>query len=221
MHDPVKAALSWALTCTLMAGCQCARHEDSSRFTIIPGVGIADVLEVGMTIEEIGERTKDLASQRIKNSTAWLVCVPSLGAFWEQERKDQAVPGITFFVAGTPVGAVPGHVRISRFRGRLEGGLSFDLDGGVSRDDAVRVFGEPQHTLRVETIGQQDWTAIRKWAADGESYTWQNPNWPTTEVITYPGVSMTLESNRVTRLNVFHWRQALSKEGSRNGTVTP
>jgi hypothetical protein len=151
-----------------------------------------------MTPQEIASKTGDLAVKELKAVGAWSFEVPSLGASWEQELKDQPPPGVYFHVA-------PGAPSLPHFRGKVKGGLSFGGDVAVTREDIMRVFGPPQHVLREAVVLPKHGDDMREWARRGEPYALQNPDTGTESVI-YPalGVHFGLHSNAVVAVNVFH-----------------
>ncbi|MBI2441625.1 MAG: hypothetical protein HYV35_09655 [Lentisphaerae bacterium] len=197
MHGQVRAFFSVGALCILALGCRSPIHRDNSGLVITPGLGISNVLELSMTPQEIAHKTGDLIVKELKTVGAWSFEVPSLGASWEQESKDQPPPGVYFHVA-------PGTQLSHCFRGKVRGGLSFGGEVAVTREDVVRVFGPPRHVLREAIVLSKNADELREWATRGEPYALQNPV-TGTETVIYPtqGIHFGLHSNAVVVVNVF------------------
>lgn len=190
------------LVCVLLAGCQSRSKLDSSRLTITPGIGISNIVELGMSMEQIGQRTRDLKIEKavLVPVDVSVVSVPSLGAHWEQLSEDERLVGVYFDIASFG----PGR---PRFRGKILGGISFVDGEAVTREMITGVWGSPDHSiLWSQPASQEQIRDMTSWSASGTSYVVQFVSHPETEVLFYPaeGMSLTLESNNVTMVNIFY-----------------
>lgn len=201
----MRAFLSCAFVCILLTGHGCVHNLDNSKLTITPGVGISNILELGMTIKEVDRATGDLtfnkleAFSRFLSQNIWIVRVPSLGATWSQKSETARVEFIYFYVNSKMIREAPDISSLSRFRGKMSGGLSFEKDGGVTKADVIKVLGEPKHTI----LPSDPDDMISEWTKVGEPFVCQND--PDTEAIFYPGqgVCLTLHGNRVVAVEIY------------------
>lgn len=194
-----------AVLCAAAAGCKWPVHRDNSTLVLVPGHGIIGVLDLSMMPREIARQTGDYRMNALVNFKAWNCEVPSLGAGWSQETKEQPPPWISFCVVSAVISPEETAGSLSRFRGTLQGGgISFANDGGVTRDDVIRQFGLPRHTLRESTFLPKHAGILRAMATSGEPYSLQNPD-VGSETMIYPtqGVWFGLHSNVVEIVRVF------------------
>jgi hypothetical protein len=115
--------------------------------TIVPGVGITNVVAIGMTLKEIKSRADDLhltVDDYMGNKKWFHAEIPSLGVSFGNEYKGKKEPyfgWIDFHVASD------NNKGQTSFRGALSNGPSFAKSGGVSRADILAHFGVPRETL--------------------------------------------------------------------------
>jgi len=142
------------------AGCARQKYYDSSSLTILPGRGIPNVLELGMSLDDAKRATRDLRVERNLSRSALLVQVPSLGAGWSLVGDATTIFEIYFYVE-----TGERHVEFNGpcYRGDVAGGLSFKEGHSVTRQDVVDVFGVPDdpdwdvdsHVLSYPQLGIQ------------------------------------------------------------------
>ena len=80
--------LLWVIVACSLLGCGSPTHRDNSGLVLVPGGGISNVLDLTMTPSQIAEITGDLAVKELGTVGTWSFQVPSLGASWAQECRD-------------------------------------------------------------------------------------------------------------------------------------
>lgn len=196
---------AWILglfACGILASCSRPKYIDNSTLTIIPGFGISNIVEIGMILPTIKKNTRDLAIQEcpFQHISAFVVRIPSLGAFWEQNKKVNYVRDIEFVVNPSVYAKGSPFYSFPSFRGSIAGGLSFSKQQ-VKREDVVKVFGQPacnidEHSISSDSI-RDAWEQRRSLLANGQSVASRRSE--NTEVLYYPsqGIIFTLNSNVV------------------------
>jgi len=205
----MKAILSLLLVvvCASMFGCERAL-PDNTHLSITPGIGISNVLTLGMTLDEAAQMRSDMKIEDFRDGNMLSVEVPSLGALWEHNSYTQPIYTIDFLVTSKDFADRP-----PRFCGRLDGRLSFATEGGVSVKDILDLYGLPMHVARPEMLvtTQDTWTLINnmgKWGVEGESYAIVSGPSDGNRLfcrLYYPGRGLTVSfmSNHVMAINVF------------------
>jgi hypothetical protein len=178
---------------------------DSSRLIVVPGFGVTNVVEIGMSMKDVATSNVKLIREKSgPNGTVWKTRMPSLGVVWEQVDDKAPVSVISFIVSSQYINSSPDLEGLSRFRGTLKGGLSFEGDGNVRKEDVIKCYGEPKHSFgEMSTSAKEAFDARRKWVELGESYTYRVSSSSGAEVLNYPGVSITLHGNRVVAIHVY------------------
>jgi len=184
---------------------------DSSLLTVVPGVGISNVVALGMTVAEVkASAGKVLVKKSGGRDGAgldiWDIAVPALGAYLAVPTKDGPdgpVVGITFWtdqIMLREIGEINDWHSMRRFRGSLSCGLSFLKEKTVHLEDVLRVMGQPDHIvvepdgsqiLEVHSLmrnGQSAWLKAR-----GDDYL----NYPAT------GIAFVLVGGAVNRFSIF------------------
>jgi hypothetical protein len=134
--------LAVLLLCAGVSSCRPVTVE-SSRITVVPGLGIPGLLQVGMTTQQVRNRARDLVVRKLEYVGTYAYAIPSLGVQWHQETETDKLYELHFltnpdvFTNGlsTDVG--------TPFRGNVAGGLSFRSATSVDRTKVLAVFGEP------------------------------------------------------------------------------
>jgi hypothetical protein len=205
----------------IMAGCSRPKYDNNAGPTITPGVGIAGVLEIGMTLEDVKHNTGDLVVEENEYTGTISLYVPSLGASWSQRTKADRITQINFntglsnFVPVTPMSRLPS------FRGALAGVLSFASEQGVRRADLVQVFGKPQQSFDFSMTNippgafQSFAKTVHGFTDKGESVAIKTA--PHTEIIGYPqlGIGFALRSNIVYVVGI---QKKIEPSGPANGS---
>lgn len=187
------------LALVLVGGCQkqpaSAPPPDTSQVIVIPGLGISNRYEVGMTFSEIKNSFPDAIARR----SAWgkyskAMIVPSLGA-GSFLGEDKPVSHIDFHIDPYKAEMYPDLEIRTPFRGRLENDLSFG-DKSVSGRDVEAVYGPVLKRVLV--------------AGDGlkllqQADPFSRSNGVSKETWWYParGLAFDVKSNRVTSFQVF------------------
>jgi len=130
-------------------GCATPRRTDTSGLAITPGVGISNLLTVGMTRSQTKKASPDTVimyrpddRKRCEEPKSWAFYIPALGA---------SHTGL--FSMADPVGNITFRVSANTnatetiFRGSLSCGISFGAGRRVTREDVIKKFGEPQEHL--------------------------------------------------------------------------
>ena len=144
---------SWLLV-FLLAGCHTQKYSDSTGMLIVPGLGISNVVAVGMTPSEMNSHVTDLQYQVRPNR--WIpskepkwhtASIPSLGIVWSGPYTGMHAPYfgyINFYVApNTNMGIAP-------FRGYLSSGLDFSTTNAITLSEVTRLYGEPRKTASLD-----------------------------------------------------------------------
>ena len=119
---------------------------DRSTLVVTPGVGIQNLLELGMTPRQIQAKTKDLVARRLQHVGGFAYHVPSLGAQWSQETETTGLYQVSFITNPNmfPAGSMTNWGK--PFCGTIAGRLSFQSNNPVNRAHVVAAFGEPSVT---------------------------------------------------------------------------
>lgn len=202
-------------------GCSQPGIENPSECVLVPGVGISNRVQVGMTLEEIRRANRDMVleleseahglsestEQASRSRWSWQrptryynARIPSLGAYFGglYTTKEVRVYSIDFYTSSSN----------GVFVGSLPGGITFSQGLPVRRGDIVRVFGEPHESVELGRLARMVET--------GSSFSVQCPNG--SELLYYMtnGVLFDLRTNTVTRVTVFKARGKDSKGHLKN-----
>ena len=182
-----------------IAGCG-PKHPESSDLTIIPGVGIVGVVEVGKTPAEIARLTRDLL---VEGAGPYTFFVPSLGACWEQETRTGLVPKMDFDLDSSYLAQVYPGTRMRPFRGSIRNQLSCRREGELTRDRIVSVFGSPvEHTDLGNPVSRVKLDELNRTYLTGRATSM--PAGVDTEVMYYPldGIHFIVRGNLVWRISI-------------------
>jgi len=188
-----------SLAAALVGGCQeqpvATPVSDSSQVIVIPGLGISNRYEVGMTFSKIKNSFPDAIARRSawgKYSTAMLV--PSLGA-GSFLGEDKPVSHINFHIETYKAEMYPDLEIRTPFRGRLGDEFNFG-EKIVSGQDVEAVYGP---VLKRVLAGGEGLKFLQQ--ADPFS----RSNRVNEETWYYParGLAFDIKSNRVTSFQVF------------------
>lgn len=187
------------LAVPLLGGCQrqstSASPPDTSQVIVVPGLGISNRYEVGMTFSKIKNSFPDAIARRSawgKHSAAMIV--PSLGAR-SFLGEDQPVSHIDFYIHPFKAEMYPDLEIRTPFRGRLGSELNFG-EKSVSGKDVEAVYGP---ILRRVMVAGDGLKLLQQ--ADPFSHS----NRVNEERWWYParGLAFEIKSNRVTSFQVF------------------
>jgi hypothetical protein len=134
----------------ILSGCG-PRFRDSSALVITPGLGISNVIEIGMSPREVDHRTRDLQLSRLEYVGTYSANVPSLGAQWPQATATGSLYTIDFLVKSDAWPSTTFTNGLIPFCGAVDGGLSFAGNKSVIRSEVVGVFGEPDQHIDIST----------------------------------------------------------------------
>lgn len=195
-----------SLICLLLCACfGCSRERDLAGLVIVPGFGISNVVEIGMTPEQVAIRNKDFCIEDLR--LGYAMSIPSLGVSWEQKSKSESVASIYFNVR-----VCLSHGVERCFRGNVAGGLSFSAGCEPVVDDVIKVFGMPLHNHRSASMTGADAEILRNWAREDESYSFQNTS-AMSEMLNYPsqGILFNFTSNKLDTVLIYHKRPRNTK----------
>ena len=201
LGGPLSTGFLVTLYCLAVGGCSYPAYTDTRALTIFPGVGISNVVEVGMTLREIRRSTHDVV---VRGSDA-RVDVPSLGATVSLNARDRVWDVIWDVYFGTnlsPYADSSPSIAIPSFRGHVAGGLSFATETGVAREAVIRAFGEPVQSME----GTASLHSLQPLLDKGVSVSLREGNF---EQLFYPDLGITFQLFRgiVCALAVQHPRQ--------------
>ena len=191
--------VSGLLGLVLLVGCgHQARYPDTSSLAVLPGRGITNVCEIGMTLAQVVSATGDATTYTwLHDGRPWqngrLLFVPSLAATSLVSNRGP-ISEIVFRVQRAEL--LAGVEVTTPFRGRLAPSLSFEK-GKVSKADVIKHFGEVE---RVAT--NLTWAA--DWRRQPASFACESAGHPY-GYVWYPrlGVGFVLTSNLVTEFCIF------------------
>ena len=166
---------------------------DSSSLVIVPGLGVSNVVAVGMSLAEMQARTGDMRIS-IRADPDWFAAqIPTLGVSLDGPYRGKRRPYygfINFHVAST------NNETSGRFNGALLSGASLAAVGGLSRGAIVGAFGETAEVVRPATS-----TNMFRFMHGGISFSLLVKG----EVMYYPaqGVMFDIQDGVVTRVAVY------------------
>jgi hypothetical protein len=189
------AIIACAGVAGLLVSCSRPKVTDSSSLTIVPGLGVTNVVAVGMTLSEIADRTADFQISTTREPRWFKARIPSLGVSLGGPYRGKRRPYygfINFHIVPWPEEFDP------RFTGSLLGGLSFAEAGSVTRDDLVGIFGTTE-----KTVLPVNSTNIFRFMQDGTSFSLLAAEQG--EVLYYPaqGIMFKVHNGLVTRVAVY------------------
>ena len=216
----MKKTISAVVLMLGLSGCG-PKYGDSSNLRLTPGLGIAGVVEIGMTPEQVGRATHDLVTSTFEHIPGEVEYeVPSLGISWQSGRSVTNNPIRVFTVYVGPSSANEQQPRPhSRFGGMLAGVLSLRSEGWVSRDQIVGLLGEPVEHYDLSTMQEQDRVQrISALIAELRTNVLSSAiRWPSSgERLAYPqrGIYLELVSNTV-------WEIGIAKPGEQGAAPLP
>ena len=200
----------------------CCDHErrlDTSSLVITPGMGISNVLAVGMNRKDIASVVPDLSV--ISSPNVRMPWAENTGQRLPWQSPDRyegrsAMLGARFhgdWDPSTPIdGFIEFYVRPPKedpdfcFTGSLASGLIFGRNVRVHRDDVIQYFGDP-----MVSADPQVTNFLLYWSS-GTSYSVTNSmqDGSTSELLYYPtnGIMFRLEGDEVVRVSVFRYVKA-------------
>ena len=147
----MNARLYACLLAFIFAGCTNQKYSDSSDMLIVPGLGISNVVAVGMTPAEMNSHMTDLQYQ--VRPSRWIpsrkpkwqtAVIPSLGIVWGGPYAGMHTPYYGFInfhvVADTNMGLRP-------FRGALSSGIDFSTTNTITPSEVINCYGDPSNTV--------------------------------------------------------------------------
>jgi len=143
------------LACISCIGCSHPRPSDRSFLTVVPGVGISDVLEIGMTIKDVKASAGQLVIQehdRGADGIIWEVSVPAIAAATMISTKEGPFSGMSFFTDLSVFAEGDDRRSWPRFRGSISLGLSFRGEKSGLLKDVLHVFGRPENVIVYEDM---------------------------------------------------------------------
>jgi hypothetical protein len=202
----MKAILQFFVFVALF-GCSLPRNESNASLTVVPGLGIKNVLEIGMKLSDIRKANPDILIDReVGDDEVRRAIVPSLGASLSSSAKDATVSRLYFIVDMRTYVSNSLPVGFQIFRGSLSCGLSFS-EVGVRREQVTGVFGVPSNTVDQSSIplnqrrdGEEK---LGRFLNKGESVSWRSAK--EVELLIYPaqGIVFKLIHNIVYAFDIF------------------
>jgi hypothetical protein len=191
--------------CLLAVGCSRPVRTDPAVMVIHPGVGVSNVVAIGMTVADMHRASPDLEHEREPTRFPWEKPnwhggrIPSIGAQFSGSYTGQGKPYqgfINFHIVA------PSNEPSFQFQGSLAPGLSFADGQTVRRPEVVDTFGSPE-----KTIDQSQATNMIPYMMAGIDFAMLCPtkDGSRTELLYYPtqGVMFDLKNDTVTRVAVF------------------
>jgi hypothetical protein len=160
---------------------------------VVPGLGVSNVVAVGMSLAEMKARTGDMRMS-IRTDPDWFAAqIPSLGVSLDGPYRGKRRPYfgfINFHVTST------NNETSGTFNGALLSGGSLSAVGGLSRDAIVAAFGETAEVVRPATT-----TNMHRFMQDGTSFSLLVKG----EVMYYPshGIMFDIQDGVVRRVAVY------------------
>ena len=226
-------SLSAVALCLVTGACSRPSYSDSSGLVIVPGVGISNVVALGMTRTEIQRTTRDLVIQRLpKVRMPWVdvspeglsrlpwqkperywARVPSLGAVFDGAWGEVSVGSYIKFRVSAQTNATERDAK--RFCGTLSCGLSFADGKNVTREDVTRFFGEPTEYLQT-TVTDGTPPHMGSCMKSGTSFSLKASK-SNIEFLYYPaqGIQFLVEEDFVARVAVFPAARRASPRNSK------
>lgn len=133
----------FAMALVTVLGCSRYRIHGTENLTITPGVGISNLVEVGMPLLEVRRNVGNVIEDGYGQAMA-----PSLGAVMGLAGKDKTVVNVTFFFDTTHYASSSPVRCLTPFRGHVAPRLSFSSGRSVSYEDVLTVFGKPRCVVR-------------------------------------------------------------------------
>lgn len=186
-----------ALAMVLTGGCQRGGPQalDFSQIVVMPGLGISNRYEVGMTFSQIRNSFPDaITRSSVQGEYSESMLVPSLGAM-SYLGNDMPVSHIDFFLEPHQLALYPDLEIRTPFRGRLGAEFNFG-ERSVSGQDVEAVYGPILKRILVAGDGLK---LLQQADAFSRSNRVNEETW------WYParGLSFEIKSNRVTSFQVF------------------
>jgi hypothetical protein len=211
-----RAVGSLTLVLFCIVACSQSKNDDKPIYVLTSGIGISNVVALGMTRAQVVRANKDFTltsgsreRERDRKSPSYVARVPALDAYLTFKkglfRKRDRLISIDFYIS--PTGG---------FTGSLSCGLSFAEHREIRREDVVRVFGEPLEQL---TLGSTNYTARTQSYIDSpisHSVLCPMKDGSKKELLYYPtnGILFDLREDSVTRISV-HRKAAISSQSGR------
>jgi len=183
-----------------MCGCSRPVYNDSSGLTITPGVGISNIVEIGMSRSAIRNATRDLVPIRKQKKNGYRV--PSLGLVVFLDENDNVYTIDAVVDLSRHHETSPTRI-LTPFCGKISGGISFHNEKSVCRTDIVRVFGEPLHPMgNQKDFDIKTYAYINKLSDQGKSYS-KYEDWR--ESLCYPdkGIFINIDDGTVSGFRLY------------------
>jgi hypothetical protein len=200
--------------CGFLVSCSQSKYVDSSALILEPGIGIANVVAVGLTLSDVKEATGDLTIEKYEPNeyrkyTMFEAYTPSLGAeLTVYEKTDNPINSVTFWADPAVLATNDPRRSFSPFCGTLSCGISFEKPRSVRRADIIKAFGEPLNSIdatdpeRSRTHSPID--RLHSLWAKGQSTSIASMD--ETESINYPelGIEFVLDHGIVNRIGIIN-----------------
>lgn len=194
----------FSIILVLLSGCsQRPLVQDNSILTVQPGLGISNVFEVGMTVQQARDATHGVTIHGINDRDAlgkrWgasrFGLIQSLGATAPIERNGEFVIICFHVLPYDSDVTVSGLTVTNPFRGKVGDKLSFK-NGLVRREDVELQFGQIDHVI----TNLSDGIVL---ARDGKPFLFRAPAGGETLYYRHRGINFDLRSNTVTGFWVY------------------
>lgn len=199
----IQFVLVLSLGCTILWGCSPQPIiRDSSKLVVVPGRGITNLCEIGMTLKQLRAATRDVSTHGIYDGEwSWRrftgsrhAIIRSLGAIAPIEN-DKKLAIICFHVIPKTDGTTVRGLSVTNpFRGKIGDKLSFN-DGPVSRNEVESQFG----TINQVITNNSDAISL---ANEGKAFLYKMPGGREIIYCTRQGITFELKSNIVASFTV-------------------
>ena len=183
-----------AAAMALLGACAQPMARDSSSLTIVPGVGVSNLVAIGMTLAEMKAQTGDMAITTTREPRWFGAQIPSLGVSLDGPYCGKQAPynGFINFYLVPPTSS-----SLARFAGRI-GSTSLGETGVVARSDIIATFGVPRQSFLPANA-----TNMSSYMVEGISFSLLANE--QVEVMYYPaqGIMFDVRNGLVTRVAVY------------------
>ena len=196
--------VAFSIFLVLLSGCsQRPAVHDTSILTVQPGLGISNVFEVGMTVQQARDATHGVTIHGINDRDSFwkrwgasrFGLIQSLGATAPIEQNGKFAIICFHVLPYDGDVTVRGLTVTNPFRGKVGDKLSFK-NGPVRREDVELQFGQIDHVI----TNLSDGIAL---ARDGKPFLFRAPGGGETLYYRHKGINFDLRSNTVTEFWVY------------------
>jgi len=195
----------------VVVGCSKPKHKSSESLVITPGVGISNIVALGMSASDIGSSVVDMTYTVEPIRWPWQENWGSGHAFWEKpDWQNILIPSLGVQWGGAYVGkrkpcysfinfhtVAEGYKNSQPFRGSLSCGIDLSETNEITPSLVIQNFGEPSKTIPLDS---NVWVML----VEGISFRIVTPEHES-ELLYYPadGIMFDFREGSLTRLAVY------------------